>query len=191
MGALSANFVRRRTWYIWTYLDNLPMCQDAQRSGEAVSESDPGRRSPMTSIHRAARFGMTEQQRMSLQNRRHSVAIIRTLANLFVGLALLVSPSVATELQDSFGEAEDHTARALIAEQDGPGRASAYAGLSREDKADFLERFWSERNPLVLKYYYGYRRCCMARTKWISPWSLAVTPQSLLIPACQVPSSDS
>ena len=35
------------------------------------------------------------------------------------------------------------------------------------------------------------RRCCMARTKWISPWSLAVTPQSLLIPASQVLSSDS
>ena len=34
------------------------------------------------------------------------------------------------------------------------------------------------------------RRCCMARTKWISPLPLAVTPQSLLIPACQVPSSD-
>ncbi|MCH7726959.1 MAG: hypothetical protein IH991_10825, partial [Planctomycetes bacterium] len=44
----------------------------------------------------------------------------------------------------------------MISELDGAGRAAAYSGLSRKAKADFLERFWSERNPLVLKYYYGY-----------------------------------
>ena len=59
-------------------------------------------------------------------------------------------------LQDSFGDAEDQTAAYLIAQISGADSAAIYAGLSREEKARFLETFWTQHNPLVLKYYYGY-----------------------------------
>ena len=50
------------------------------------------------------------------------------------------------------------------------------------------------RHPLQLRHHESTRhaagRCCMARTEVDFLFALAVTPQSLLIPACQVPSSD-
>jgi hypothetical protein len=46
---------------------------------------------------------------------------------------------------------------------------------------------WTGAEVAAVSYVVG--RCCTAHTKRISPWSLAVTPQSLLIRACQVPSS--
>ncbi|MCZ6634882.1 MAG: tetratricopeptide repeat protein, partial [bacterium] len=59
-------------------------------------------------------------------------------------------------LSEHFGAQEDTVAEQLIASLSGPDTAAVYRGLSRTEKGPFLRAFWGRRNPLVLKYYYGY-----------------------------------
>ena len=59
-------------------------------------------------------------------------------------------------LQKSYGPPEDITASQLIEEIAGADSAAFYRDLPREKKGAFLHTFWQTRNPLVLKYYYGY-----------------------------------
>ena len=59
-------------------------------------------------------------------------------------------------LQKSYGHSEDMTASQLIEEIAGTDSATIYRNLPRAQKGKFLDTFWQTRNPLVLKYYYGY-----------------------------------
>ena len=63
---------------------------------------------------------------------------------------------VEAELQASFGEFEDQVAGLILAEVANADTATFYKALDRKAKGLFLARFWQGRNPLVLKYYYGY-----------------------------------
>ncbi|MYB56088.1 MAG: GWxTD domain-containing protein [Gemmatimonadetes bacterium] len=60
------------------------------------------------------------------------------------------------ELQASFGEFEDQVAGLILGEVASADTAAFYKALDRKNKGLFLARFWQARNPLVLKYYYGY-----------------------------------
>ena len=59
-------------------------------------------------------------------------------------------------LSEHFGAQEDAVAEELIASLADPDTAAVYRDLSRTEKGLFLRAFWKDRNPLVLKYYYGY-----------------------------------
>ncbi len=60
------------------------------------------------------------------------------------------------ELQASFGAFEDQVAGLILGEVASADTAAFYKALDRKAKGVFLARFWQGRNPLVLKYYYGY-----------------------------------
>ena len=60
------------------------------------------------------------------------------------------------ELQASFGEFEDQVAGLILGEVASADTAAFYKALDRKAKGLFLARFWQARNPLMLKYYYGY-----------------------------------
>ncbi|MYD59728.1 MAG: GWxTD domain-containing protein [Gemmatimonadetes bacterium] len=60
------------------------------------------------------------------------------------------------ELQASFGEFEDQVAGLILGEVASADTAAFYKALDRKNKGLFLARFWQRRNPLMLKYYYGY-----------------------------------
>ncbi len=62
----------------------------------------------------------------------------------------------SVELQASFGAFEDQVAGLILAEVASADTAAFYKALDRKNKGLFLARFWQGRNPLVLKYYYGY-----------------------------------
>ena len=92
-------------------------------------------------------------------------------------------------LQKSYGHSEDITANQLIEEIAGTDSAAFYRDLPREKKGKFLDTFWQARNPLVLKYYYGYhlgqRRFSVSdayfEQKKLLPkvyWTGAVSPDS-------------
>ncbi|MCY3870764.1 MAG: GWxTD domain-containing protein [Gemmatimonadetes bacterium] len=60
------------------------------------------------------------------------------------------------EMQASFGEFEDQVAGLILGEVASADTAAFYKALDRKAKGVFLARFWQARNPLMLKYYYGY-----------------------------------
>ncbi|MCY3679971.1 MAG: GWxTD domain-containing protein [Gemmatimonadetes bacterium] len=60
------------------------------------------------------------------------------------------------ELLASFGEFEDQVAGLILGEVASADTAAFYKALDRKAKGLFLARFWQGRNPLMLKYYYGY-----------------------------------
>ena len=60
------------------------------------------------------------------------------------------------ELQASFGELEEQVASLVLGEVASADTTAFYKALDRKAKGLFLARFWQARNPLMLKYYYGY-----------------------------------
>lgn len=61
-----------------------------------------------------------------------------------------------TRLDPEFGDAQHTATERLIEHVGGAESKRAYVDLDPGAKAAFLDRFWSSRNPLLHRYYYGY-----------------------------------
>jgi GWxTD domain-containing protein len=79
-------------------------------------------------------------------------------------LTLSIDPAAQTSppgdaepvtLQESFGGDEDRATTHLLETID-PDVSRQYAALTRPEKGSFLETFWRDHNPFVLKYYYAH-----------------------------------
>jgi GWxTD domain-containing protein len=60
------------------------------------------------------------------------------------------------QLESSYGEFEDKAAKSLVTLLHGEEAARSFSALSRNQKAEFLDREWRKESPLFFKYYYGY-----------------------------------
>jgi tetratricopeptide (TPR) repeat protein len=59
-------------------------------------------------------------------------------------------------LASSFGEPETRITARLIEQVSSPDSSNRFLTLEGQDKALFLDQFWSRQNPLLHRYYFGY-----------------------------------
>ena len=79
----------------------------------------------------------------------------RVCTILILSLCLVTSPHAA-ELLPSYDDEVDAATVALVAAVAGEDSSRYYGALSLSDKANFLASFWTSRNPLVAKYFFGH-----------------------------------